>query len=103
MDEIIGYLSAHPVIAIIIGIIVLIGFLFLLKTFFRLAIVSAVILIIAFTAWHYFSSSGKFDTRMKSAIEKTKSQARGAAEKSKDFIVEKGKKFSEGMNRNAEE
>ncbi|MFB3925728.1 MAG: hypothetical protein ACE14T_06705 [Syntrophales bacterium] len=99
MDAIIQYLSAHPFVMIIAGIVLLVVFLYMLKSFFKFVVIGILILLLAMIGYHYFTAEGKFEERIRRALVKTKDQAGEVVEKGKGALAEHGKKLTKSLDR----
>lgn len=99
MTSFFDYILAHPVILIVTGTIVFALILFyLLKGFFKIILVSILIILAGLIGYHYYEAGGNFNERMKSALLETKEQIASYVGKGKDAIL-RGKKMIEPEER----
>jgi hypothetical protein len=103
VDSLIQNLSGHPMIVLAIIFIGLLIVYFLFKQLLKLALLFFLVLL-AIGGYYYFKDPRTMPQNIMKTLEKTKIETGKAVEKSKDAyaqgktIVEKGKKWAEGMD-----
>ena len=88
MEAFYEYLARYPVVQLVLAILLILLFLFLLKKFFKMALVTVLVIFMTLMGYYFLTSSGKLDQKVKSALEKTKEQT--------DRVMDKGKSFIKG-------
>ena len=104
MDNFFHYLSTHPLAAIIVSVIILFMVYFVIKKLLKVALIFGLILIAA-TAYFYYTAPEEFPDNMKSTIGDVKNQTekltdtgKGVLHVGKDMI-DKGKKLAESVEK----
>ncbi len=95
MEAFFDYLARYPVVQIVVAILFILFFLFILKKFFKMAILTILVVGMTLLGFYFFTSSGKFDEKVKSAIDKTKKQTERVVDSGKEFIKQKTEKITE--------
>jgi hypothetical protein len=96
MDAIAGFMSENGVIVLLV-ILAAIGFLWLLSRFFKLTLITAVIVLAVFALQH-FSPSGELKTRFKGIVDKVTAKAGDVAESTKEFFSDQKGKMQKHMD-----
>jgi hypothetical protein len=104
VDNLFHYLSTHPIAAIIVAGTILFMVYFVIKKLLKVALIFGLILI-AVTAYFYYTAPEEFPDNMKSTIgdikdqtEKLTGKGKGVLHVGKDMI-EKGKKLAESVEK----
>lgn len=85
MDAFFDYLARYPAMQILVFIAFVLALLFVLKKFFKMAVLTITVAVMCLLGYYFFTSPGKVDERMKSAFDKTKHQS--------EKVMDTGKKL----------
>jgi ABC-type transport system involved in cytochrome bd biosynthesis fused ATPase/permease subunit len=94
METFYDYLAHYPVVQIVIAILFILLFLFLLKKFFKMALVTILVIFMTLMGYYFLTSSGKLDEKVKSALDKTKQQTERVMDKGKSLIKDEADKIA---------
>lgn len=94
MEAFYEYLTRYPVVQLVIAILFILLLLFLLKKFFKMALITVLVIFMTLLGYYFLTSSGKFDEKVKSALDKTKQQTEKVMDKGKSLIKEEAEKIS---------
>lgn len=94
MEAFYDYLARYPVVQIVVVILFILLFLFLLKKFFKMALITVLVIFMTLMGYYFLTSSGKLDEKVKSALDKTKQQTERVMDKGKSLIRDEADKIS---------
>ncbi len=81
-------MARYPALQLLVGVLFVLLFFFLIKKFFKMALVTVLIILLGLMGYFFLTSKGSVDQKMKSAFEKTKSKTTGVIESGKDLVKE---------------
>lgn len=94
MEAFFDYLARYPVVQLVIAILIILLFLFLLKKFFKMALITVLVIFMTLMGYYFLTSSGKLDQKVKTALEKTKEQTERVVDKGKSLIRDEADKIT---------
>jgi uncharacterized membrane protein len=94
MEAFYDYLARYPVLQLVVAILFILLFLFLLKKFFKMALITVLVIIMTLLGYYFVTSSGKLEDRAKSALDKTKQQTERVMDRGKSLIRSEADKIS---------
>ncbi|MEN6464844.1 MAG: hypothetical protein ABFD62_06655, partial [Syntrophaceae bacterium] len=94
MEAFYDYLARYPVVQLVIAILFILLFLFLLKKFFKMALITVLVIFMTLLGYYFLTSSGKLDEKVKSALDKTKQQTERVMDKGKSLIRDEADKIT---------
>lgn len=94
MEAFYDYLARYPVVQLVVAILFILLFLFLLKKFFKMALLTILVIFMTLLGYYFLTSSGKIDEKVKSALDKTKQQTERVMDKGKSFIKDEAEKIT---------
>ncbi len=94
MEAFYDYLARYPVVQLVIAILFVLLLLFLLKKFFKMALITVLVIFMTLMGYYFLTSSGKLDEKVKSALDKTKQQTERVMDKGKSLIKDETEKIA---------
>lgn len=94
MEAFYDYLTRYPVLQLVVAILFILLLLFLLKKFFKMALITILVIFMTLMGYYFLTSSGKLDEKVKSALDKTKQQTERVMDKGKSLIKDEAEKIS---------
>ncbi len=97
MDDFLGYVTTHPIAAIVLGALILLVAYFVLKKLLKFALIVGLILV-GVGGYYYYKAPEEFSKDLKGAVREVKEHAEEAAETGKN-ILETGKDLVEVLEK----
>ena len=97
MDSFIQYLTAHPVVALVLAVLLLLVIYFVIRQTLKLVLLFGLILI-AVAGYSYYKAPEEFPETVKEAVTTVREHTETLVEKGRD-VVEKGKEMAENIEK----
>lgn len=97
MDSFTQYLTAHPAVAIVLAVLLLLVIYFVIRQALKLVLLFGLILI-AVAGYSYYKAPEEFPQTVREAVTTVKEHTETLVEKGKE-VVEKGKEMAEDLGK----